>query len=118
MPQAAITTAAESNVASYHAHRPCSEIFAQIGPMTHSTNAENEPRNAMTVENWGTRMDTRTVRTASEMRSRMSSHGRGVAWGEVESVAATLEVGEAGREGEVRSAGLSIPSQISIVRLS
>jgi hypothetical protein len=92
--------------------------LAQTGPITHSTNAENEPRNAMTVENSGTRIDTPTARKANTTRSMTSNQGWGVVRAEVESVAAVFEMGEAGRDGDGGLAGLSIPSQISTVRLS
>jgi hypothetical protein len=45
------------------------DIFAAIGPITHNTNTEKDPRIAMTVPKLGTSIDTTTVRQTMLIRS-------------------------------------------------
>lgn len=92
--------------------------FAHIGPMTHKTNAEKDPRKAITVENSGTRIETLTAMRVKAIRSMMSIKGRFVVCGDVARAAADLAVGDTGRDREGEATGLSIPSHISSVRLS
>ena len=118
MPHVAITVATINNIKSCDAQLPLIATLAQTGPITHRTNAEKEPRNAMTVENSGTRIDAQTARRASTTRSRINNQGRGFVHAEVESAAIDLEMGEVGLDGEAGFTRLSMPSQISTVRLS
>lgn len=47
------------------------DIFATIGPITHSTNTEKDPRIAMIVPKSGTSIDTVTARQTRPIRSKM-----------------------------------------------
>lgn len=93
-------------------------IFAQTGPMTHSTNAEKDPRKAITVENSGMRIETPTAIRAKATRSMISMTGWLVVRSDVANAVADLVVGDTGRDEEEGLAGLSIPNHNSIVRLS
>ena len=48
---------------------PSKDIFAAIGPITHNTNTEKDPRIAMIVPKSGTSIDTATVRQTMLIRS-------------------------------------------------
>lgn len=48
---------------------PSKDIFATIGPITHNTNTEKDPKIAMIVPNSGTSIDTATARQTMPIRS-------------------------------------------------
>jgi hypothetical protein len=82
-------------------HFPSIAIFAQIGPITHNTKAENDPRKAIIVENSGMIIETATTSKARQVRSKTRRMGLVVVCGEVAKTVADLLVGDGGLDGVV-----------------
>jgi hypothetical protein len=115
VPHTTKTVDIASRIPSYHKHLLWIATFAHTGQTTHRRKPEKDPRKAITVENWGMRMETLTAIRAKATRSTMSIRGRVVVRGDV---ASTAVVGDTGRDGEGGLAGFSMPSHISRVKLS
>lgn len=62
-------TPVTSRKPSQRVQRPASATFADTGPMTHSRNAEKDPRNAIIELNSGTRIETVTDTMVKSARS-------------------------------------------------